>query len=197
MNSLTPHGLAEAIESARFAALRQGNWNELREGERTTRVEILRTAMDASGVTERLRALEERADQSSELADLIERRDADFKRRLALDDAEIVRLGDTIATLTSQLATVTTERSEATRLAAELTSQLATVTTERNEATQLAAESVEKLTAIRDVLEVVRTPAPPAEVPPQPHTPALQAATADRVAQRRGVMSFLRVATGT
>ncbi len=166
MDSLTPDGLAEAIERARFALLRQGSWTELREGERQTRVEILRSAMDTAGVTVRLQALELRADQSNELADLMERRDADFKRRLAADDAEIVRLSDTIATLTAQLATTTAER---------------------DEARALATENSQKLATIRDVLDGVHTPA--VEVPTQSHAPAPTSAATARNASRRGSSS--------
>ncbi len=182
VDSLAPDGLAEAIERARFALLRQGSWNELREGERKTRVEILRDAMDTSGVTMRLQALELRAQQSAELADLLESRDADFKRRLGVDDAEIVRLSETIA---------------------DLTDTLATVTAERDASQALAAENVEKLAAIRNVLDGVR-PAP-VEIPTQsqapaekaPHAPAGKASAAARRASRRTTKTPQSIATGS
>ncbi len=105
--------MAEAVERARFGLLRQGAWDELRESERQTRVGILRSALDTSGMTGRLQALQVRADQSTELADLLECREHDFRRRLAQDDAEIVRLSDRIAALTDQLAAMTASRDEA------------------------------------------------------------------------------------
>ncbi len=178
VDSLTPDGLAEAIERARFALLRQGTWETLREGERLTRVEILRNAMDVSGVTMRLQSLEVLAGRSAELTDLMMRRDADFKRRLAADDAEIVRLSDLIASLSAQLATATAERDEA-RL--------------------LAAAGHEKLRRIRGVLDDVPAPAPVplAEVPTQPRTPTSTTGTIARKAPRRGAKASQSITTGS
>ncbi len=184
VDSLTPDGLAEAIERARFSLLRQGTWDDLREGERKTRVEILRNAMDTAGVTMRLQALELRAQQSAELSDLIDRREVDFKRRLAADDAEIVRLSDTIA---------------------ELTEKLASVTAERDTAQARAAQSDEKLVSIRDVLDGVRLAPVPVEVPTQSTAPAAKATrgaaeklvAAARRTPRRAPKSTVSVATGS
>jgi len=176
VDSLTPDGLAEAIERARFALLRQGTWETLREGERLTRVEILRNAMDVSGVTMRLQSLEVLAGRSAELTDLMTRRDADFKRRLAADDAEIVRLSDLIASFSAQLATATAERDEA-RL--------------------LAAAGHEKLRKIRGVLDDVPAPVPLAEVPTQPRTPTSTTGTIARKAPRRGAKASQSITTGS
>ena len=176
VDTLTPDGLAEAIERARFALLRQGKWAELREGERQTRVEILRNAMDTSGVTMRLQALELRAQQSGEIADLLARRDADFKRRLAADDAEIVRLGDAVATLNERLATATAER---------------------DAATAHAAEHGAKLEAIRDALDGIRATPTPDGVPSQAHAPVEKASPAARRAPRRTSKSPMPLATGS
>ena len=180
VDSLTPDGLAEAIERARFSLLRQGRWEELREGERTTRIEILRNALDTSGVTVRLQALELRAGQTSELADLLERREADFQRRLADDDAEIVRLSEKISTLTAELATVTAERDTAQ---AE------------------AADGCRRLTAIREVLDE-ETPSAEVvpEIPTQSTAPAVPAPSPAKSraprSQRRGTKARQSTPTG-
>ncbi|WP_372594247.1 hypothetical protein [Actinotalea sp.] len=169
VDSLAPDGMAEAIERARFSLLRQGGWDDLREGERATRIEILRNALDNSGVSAQLQSLESRANQASELADLLERRDEEFRRRLAQDDAEIVRLSDRIAALDAQLEVVTSERDAA-----------------RSE----AGEHAHTLAEIRGLLDgdrhaEVTAPATPLAAAPAQHGP------------RRGTAPRLSIATGT
>jgi len=67
--------MAEAVERARFENLRQGVWEDLRPGERTTRVGILRDAIVRSGVGGEIDSLRTQADRTALLLDLIDQRD--------------------------------------------------------------------------------------------------------------------------
>lgn len=111
---LTADTVSEAVERARLELLRQGHWDELRESERVTRVEVLRTAMEAAGVIAALDELRTKADGAAGLAaELVEQRES--ARRVAAEhDREIVRLADEIAELKAALL-----HEESARLAAE------------------------------------------------------------------------------
>lgn len=111
---LTADTVSEAVERARLELLRQGHWDELRESERVTRVEVLRTAMEAAGVIAALDELRTKADGAAGLAaELAEQRES--ARRVAAEhDREIVRLADEIAELKAALL-----HEESARLAAE------------------------------------------------------------------------------
>ncbi len=128
--------MAEAIERARFDQLRQGKWDELREGERTTRVQILREALLASGVAAEIDALRAQAERTGLLLDLVNQRDLEAAANLARHDEEIVRLSDTIADLIDQVG--------------DLTHALAV-----SEARAEAAENI--VTAVRDAVAPLST----------------------------------------
>ncbi len=96
--------MAEAIERARFDQLHQGRWDELREGERATRVQILREALLVSGAAAEVEDLRAQAERVAELSELVSRQERDAATTLALHDEELVRLSDTIAALSEQSA---------------------------------------------------------------------------------------------
>ena len=99
--------MAEAIEHARFDELRQGRWAELRPGERSTRVRILRDAILASGVGAEIDALRAHAERTALLLDLLAQRDRDAADLRARHEAEATRHADQIATLRSRVAELT------------------------------------------------------------------------------------------
>lgn len=94
---MTPQTVAEAIEQARLALLRQGTWAELRESERTTRVQVMLAALEASGVATQL---ERFGDASAEVAAL-EAELRSLRARAAIREAELTaevdRLGEALA----------------------------------------------------------------------------------------------------
>lgn len=96
---MTPQAVAEAIEQARLTLLRQGTWAELRESERTTRVQVMLAALEASGVATQL---ERFADAAAEVAALEAELRAARARALTREaelTAEVDRLGADLAAL--------------------------------------------------------------------------------------------------
>lgn len=139
---LTAESVAEAVERARLELLRQGHWDELRESERVTRVEVLRSAMDAAGVTVQLDALRAKAERVDDLTAQLEEQRASALRVAADHDREVVRLADEIADLKAALLREESARTAADRHVARVDAVLEHVRSALTKAEEAAAEPV-------------------------------------------------------
>lgn len=137
---LTAESVAEAVERARLELLRQGHWDELRESERVTRVEVLRSAMDTAGVTARLDALRTKAERVDDLTAQLEEQRASAQRVAAEHDREVVRLADEIADLKAALLREESARTAADRHVARVDAVLEHVRSALTKAEEAAAE---------------------------------------------------------
>lgn len=137
---LTAESVAEAVERARLELLRQGHWDELRESERVTRVEVLRSAMDTAGVTAQLDALRTKAERVDDLTAQLEEQRASAQRVAAEHDREVVRLADEIADLKAALLREESARTAADRHVARVDAVLEHVRSALTQAEEAAAE---------------------------------------------------------
>lgn len=80
MDTLSPDGMASAIERARYSGLRKEPWEDLRDTERDTRVEVMRAALEESGVVAAVAAVVARGAQADGLAEQVAARDAEPAR---------------------------------------------------------------------------------------------------------------------
>lgn len=94
-------GLAEAIECARYEHMAKVRWRDLRDGERQTRTALMRRTLDTAGITDVLRDLQARADQSDYLGRLAAHRD----RQLADQRADHAAAAATVAARVTALET--------------------------------------------------------------------------------------------
>ncbi|HWS57681.1 MAG TPA: hypothetical protein VN257_04010 [Actinotalea sp.] len=126
MKDLTPEGMAEAIETARYEILRPDRWEDLREAERATRSDLMLRALQNAGITPVLEDLRAAAARSHALAEKVveieaardreqaehaatrEREHAEVaaarEQEQAEHDAEVVRLSDQVTALRQALA---------------------------------------------------------------------------------------------
>ena len=100
--------MAEAIEHARFDQFGQGNWAELRESERATRVRILRDALLASGVAGEIEALRNEANRTGHLLELLQRRDRPAPAAPAANPAQVEQLTAEVSALRDHVAALST-----------------------------------------------------------------------------------------
>lgn len=100
---MTPDRIAEEFERARYEQLRGHHWAELREAERLTRIEVARAAMDQSGITADIEALNARAAASDELAERLARREAELGRSITDHAAQVAVLEQTITAQRAEL----------------------------------------------------------------------------------------------
>ncbi|MCV2395375.1 hypothetical protein OEB99_13745 [Actinotalea sp. M2MS4P-6] len=111
---MSPQAVAEAIERSRIELLNQGPWSELRESERTVRLDVLMRAMAAGGVTAGLAQLRARADAVDDLsARLAELRETSARERIE-HEQRVATLNDRVAELRRKV-----EQAEAQRAAAQ------------------------------------------------------------------------------
>lgn len=145
---MTPDEIGEALERARYESLRGSVWTDLREGERTARVEVARRALEQAGVTALLADLTAKAERTADLEGLLAQRDAEIGRRIEEHEVEL-----------------TTLRSERDAAVAALEAELARTRGELDEARALGAATDARAAAAESVLDAVRTALEPADGP--------------------------------
>lgn len=201
MDTLSPDGMASAIERARYSGLRKEPWEELRDSERDTRVEVMREALEHSGVTAAVASVVARGAQADDLAAQVAERDAELRTRQAEHDADLVRLTGRISELEAELAEARAAHAdELATISAEYESELAEARSGEQRAVHRAQQAERALDAVRTALASVphrddatevRSPAPtaPASAPtPAASVPApVVAGTAPESAAPRGL----------
>ena len=170
MDTLTPDGMASAIERARYSGLRKEPWEELRDSERDTRIEVMRAALEQSGVTAAVATVVARGSQADGLAAEVAEREAELRARQAEHDADLVRLTGRIQDLEAELSEARAAH------AAELTATSADYESELAEARSGEQRAVHRAQQAERALEAVRTAL--ASLPELDHVPA----PADRAA---------------
>lgn len=153
---LSPDGMASAIERARYTGLRKEPWEELRDGERDTRVDVMRDALERSGVTTAVATVVARGAQADELAAQVAARDAELRARQAEHDADLVRLTGRIEDLEAELAEArAAHAAELTATSAEYESELAEARSGEQRAVHRAQQAERALEAVRTALASV------------------------------------------
>lgn len=168
MDMLTPDGMATAIERARYSGLRKEPWEDLRDGERGTRVEVMRAALELSGVTSAVATVVARGAQADDLAAQVAARDAELRARQAEHDADLVRLTARISELEDELADArAAHAAELTATSAEYESELAEARSGEQRAVHRAQQAERALDAVRTALASL----PATEPRPVAHEP--------------------------
>lgn len=153
MDTLSPDGMASAIERARYAGLRKEPWEELRDSERDTRIEVMRAALDQSGVTAAVATVVARGAQADDLAAQVAARDAELRARQADHDADLVRLTGRIQDLEAELSEArSAHAAELNRTSAEYESELAEARSGEQRAVHRAQQAERALEAVRTAL---------------------------------------------
>jgi chromosome segregation ATPase len=91
--------LAQAIERARYENMATAKWNDLRDGERAARTDLMRRSLQSAGITAALEDLKGRAARSDELAGLADER----ARAMAAQRAEHEAAVRELTAVTTQL----------------------------------------------------------------------------------------------
>lgn len=153
MDTLSPDGMASAIERARYSGLRKEPWEDLRDTERDTRVEVMRTALEESGVVAAVAAVVARGAQADGLAEQVAARDAELRARQAEHDADLVRLTGRISELEDELADArAAHAAELAATTAEYESELAEARSGEQRAVHRAQQAERALDAVRSAL---------------------------------------------
>ncbi len=198
MDTLSPDGMASAIERARYSGLRKEPWEDLRDTERDTRVEVMRAALEESGVVAAVAAVVARGAQADGLAEQVAARDAELRARQADHDADLVRLTGRISELEDELADArAAHAAELAATTAEYESELAEARSGEQRAVHRAQQAERALDAVRtalagvavaEPLPVAREASPDDEGPVAGAVPAAVAAgTAAESAAQRGL----------
>lgn len=117
---MSPESVAEAIEKARIELLHQGPWEELRESERTARLDVLQRAMVAGGVSAGLAELQARSEAVDDLTSRLNGyRETASAERVA-HERRVRELEAEVADLRERLAQAETRHAEVQEYADEL-----------------------------------------------------------------------------
>ncbi|OJV57909.1 MAG: hypothetical protein BGO38_06670 [Cellulomonas sp. 73-145] len=161
MDTLSPDGMASAIERARYSGLRKEPWEDLRDTERDTRVEVMRAALEESGVTAAVAVVVARGAQADGLAEQVAARDAELRARQAEHDADLVRLTGRISELEDELADArAAHAAELAATSAEYESELAEARSGEQRAVHRAQQAERALDAVRNALAGVAVAEP-------------------------------------